>query len=222
MKEPSIHEKLAPIGFVGSAGGFVWLVALPNKPPLSDLISRLGLIAALFELPLDGDALLGRVLRVYIEKRETSHPKGSRFQGYPFRLRQCFSFFLGKGRSFFTPVLCYSSRLFSSDSHVGSRSQKSLRSRLDASASDHFFPKYELPACRISLAFSRKDRFRYCTSGRVLVPVPILSQWTARFSFSNPYHLREHEYGNPIRKIYPALFVFQSASPARALSARQR
>lgn len=116
MKEPSIHEKLATlIGFVGSAGGFVWLVVLPNKPPLSDLISRLGLIAALFSC-LWMATLCWAACFAYISKRRNWSSQGCRFAGIPFWIAAVLFFFLGKGQSFFTAgSLLFIQALFASD-----------------------------------------------------------------------------------------------------------
>jgi hypothetical protein len=49
MKElPLTEEILVLIGLIFSASGFVWLTMLPDKPPLSAMVPRLGFIAAVF------------------------------------------------------------------------------------------------------------------------------------------------------------------------------
>lgn len=96
MKEPSLSEKiLAIVGLIFSGTGFMWLSMLPNKPPLSEIVLRLGSVAAVFSCLWLLTLCWAASFAYMAEKRGWS----LRFAGIPFAAAGLFLFFFFLGDS---------------------------------------------------------------------------------------------------------------------------
>jgi len=111
MKERAFGEKVAILlGVIGPAAGFVWLVALPEKPSLSQIIPRLGLIAAIFSC-LWLTTLCWAACFAYVSRKRNWSPRGCVLAGVPFVVAGALFFFLGDSQSFYVAgsLLCLQS-----------------------------------------------------------------------------------------------------------------
>jgi hypothetical protein len=101
MKEPTFGDKAAALlGVVGGAAGFVWLTALPEKPPTSQIILRFGFIAAFFSC-LWLVTLCWAECFAHVARKKNWSPRGCVLAGVPFLVAGVLFFLLGNSQSFY-------------------------------------------------------------------------------------------------------------------------